>query len=199
MQRRSFLTSLPLVASPMLLQAEEPLITPDPSDSLYFIGPKEGYTPHIGVLVGKLEYNRQMLKYAVDGLSVEQLDYLHDEESNSIGALLLHLAATEKYYQVETLEGRTFSEEENKRWGAAGDLGDRGREEIKGNNLDFYLDALDEVRESSLKGLKERDDEWLMEIIDEDNEVNTYWAWFHVSEHEASHRGQITWLKKRIT
>lgn len=199
MQRRSFLTSLPLVASPMLLQAEENPITLDPSDSLYFIGPKEGYTPHIGVLVGKLEYNRQMLKYAVEGLSVEQLDYLHDEDSNSIGALLLHLAATEKYYQVETLEGRTFSEEENKRWGAAGDLGDRGREEIKGNNLDFYLDALDEVRESSLKGLKERDDEWLMEIIDEDHEVNTYWAWFHVSEHEASHRGQISWLKKRIT
>ncbi len=196
MKRRSFLSSIPLVASPMILQAGESAYQ---TDSMYFIGPRAGYTPHIGVLVGKLHYNRQMLINAVDGMSKEELDHLFDDESNSIGALLMHLAATEKYYQVETLEGRTFSEAENERWGAGSALGDRGRAEIKGNNLDFYLDALAEVRETTLSGLKEQDDEWLMDIIDEENQVNTYWAWFHVCEHEASHRGQITWLKKRIS
>lgn len=198
MQRRSFLTSLPLVATPFILNAERTPTLTDQQDSTYFIGPREGYTPHIGVLVSKLNYIRQSLVDAVEGLSKAELDYLHDDQSNTIGALLLHLAATEKYYQVETLEGRSFTEEENRHWGAASDLGDRGREEIKGNSIEFYLDALAEVREKTLQGLKGNDDEWLLAVIDEEHNVNAYWAWFHVYEHEASHRGQIAWLKGRI-
>jgi hypothetical protein len=35
---------------------------------------------------------------------VEELDFQIDDQSNSIGAMLLHLAATEKYYQLNTFD-----------------------------------------------------------------------------------------------
>lgn len=198
MQRRSFLTSLPLISSPMFLEAGGQPVESIQSDSPYFIGPKPGYTPHIGVLVGKMNYIRDSILYLVEGMSTSDLDYLHDDDSNTIGAMLLHLAITEKYYQEESLSGK-FSGFKDAQWEAASDLGDRGRSLIKGNPLEFYLDALAEVREASLAGLKEKDDDWLMEMIDEENQVNTYFAWFHVCEHEANHRGVIAYLKKRIS
>ena len=62
----------------------------------YRILPLSGYTPTIGHLVGMLSYARQTTLAAVEGLTREQLDHLHDERSNSIGALLAHVAMVER-------------------------------------------------------------------------------------------------------
>ena len=102
---------------------------------------------------------------------------------------------------TNTFEGREYDENEQKVWGAAADLGDRGRSTIKGQKLDYYLDMITEVRNKTLKELKNRDDEWLLAIDPlwtDKGALNTYWKWFHVCEHEANHRGQIAWLKKRL-
>lgn len=56
--------------------------------SLLRIEPLPGYTPAVGRLVGMLEYARATTFTALDGLKIEELDYLHDDRSNSIGALL---------------------------------------------------------------------------------------------------------------
>ena len=69
---------------------------PSPS---YRIEPLPGYTPMIGRLVEMLSFARYTTVAAVEGLSVAELDHLHDEASNSIGALLAHLAAAERGYQ----------------------------------------------------------------------------------------------------
>jgi hypothetical protein len=61
---------------------------PSPS---FRIEPLQGYAPTIGRLVGMLLYARKTTLTAVEGLSVAELDHLHDESSNSIGALLLTL------------------------------------------------------------------------------------------------------------
>jgi hypothetical protein len=45
-------------------------------------------------------------------LSVHELDYLHDPHSNSIGALLSHIAATELGYQAATFHSRELTAEE---------------------------------------------------------------------------------------
>ena len=174
-----------------------------PADaSLMVIGPQEGYSPQIGTLVSMLNYNRDTIKRAVAGLTMQQLDYLHDAQANTIGALLLHLGAVDKFYQLNTFEGRQdFDDAEKKRWGAAMELGDLGRNEIKGHELKFYLDALDEVRQKTLSELKKKDDKWLLAIDPEwskQQSINTYWKWFHVCEHESNHRGQISWLKGRL-
>ncbi len=169
--------------------------------SLFFIGPMEGYSPQIGTIVSMLNYNRQTILDLVKSMTLEELDYLHDPEANTIGALLLHLGATERFYQLNTFEGREYNENEQKVWGAAADLGDKGRNTIKGQRLGYYLDMITEVRSKTLAELKNRDDEWLLAIDplwSDNGALNTYWKWFHVCEHEANHRGQIAWLKKRL-
>ena len=202
MNRRNFVSRVPvMLATGGVLGAVPVHCSPVQQSSIYFIGPMSGYSPHIGALVSMLNYNRHTILRQVDGMSVEQLDHLHDERSNSIGALLMHLGATEKFYQANTFENRELSKAERKIWGAASDLGDRGRKEIRGKTLDHYLDMITEVREKTLEEFKNRDDEWLMKVDEgwsSRGELNTYWKWFHVCEHEANHRGQITWLKKRL-
>ena len=76
------------------------------------IEPIAGYSPAIGRLVGMLSYARSTTLAAVDGLTMADLDHLHDAESNSIGALLAHITVVERSYQVLTFEERLMSAEE---------------------------------------------------------------------------------------
>ena len=79
-------------------------------------------------------------------------------------------------------------------------LGDPARKAIKGNNLDFYLNLLQETRETTLAEFKKRDDQWLM-IVDKSwawGPTNNYCKWFHVCEHESHHQGQIALIKTRF-
>src|SRR5688500_5121390 len=122
---------------PLFTSANE--VAADPS--LFVIGPLEGYSPQIGTLVSMLNYNRMTIMQIVKNLTVKELDFLLDDNANTIGALLMHLAATEKFYQVNTFEGRQdLNEEEKKFWLAAGELGDMGRKQIKDHELSFYTD-----------------------------------------------------------
>lgn len=172
-----------------------------PAESL-MIGPMEGYSPQIGTLVSMLNYNRETILQISKGLSVAQLDFLLDGHANSIGALLLHLAAVDAYYQVHAFEGRDeFNAEEKKIWQAALELGDAGRKEIRGHDLDFYTEKLTSTRARTLAELKKRDDTWLLSkdaAWSKEEPVNYYWEWFHVCEHESNHRGQIAFLKSRV-
>lgn len=167
------------------------------------IGPKAGYSPQVGTLVSMLNWMREIILMPVKGMTVEQLDYLHDDKSNSIGAMLLHLAATERFYQLHTLENRKWGdwpEADAKRFSTASELGDAGRKAIKGNPLSYYVDALTEVRTKTLTELKKRDDNWLLSVDKEWpwGPTNNYCKWFHVCEHESNHNGQIKFLKSRL-
>lgn len=77
----------------------------------------------------------------VKGISQGNLVCLFDANANSIGALLLHLAATETLYQINTFEGvgiKDFPKSYDEKWDAARDLEDSGRKTIKGHDLKFY-------------------------------------------------------------
>jgi uncharacterized damage-inducible protein DinB len=171
-------------------------------NELFVIGPVEGYSPQIGTLVSMMNYNRSTVVRLVQNLSMTELDYLFDPHANTIGALIMHLGATDKFYQINTFEGRQeLNEAEKKIWGAAMSLGDEGRANIKGREVTYYLDMINEVREKTLRELKKKDDKWLLAIDPEwskERPLNTYWKWFHVVEHESNHRGQISWLKSRL-
>ncbi len=162
------------------------------------IEPIPGYTPAIGRLVGMLSYARSTTIGAVEGLTIEQLDHLHDAESNSIGALLAHIAAVERSYQVLTFEDRLMTAEENDRLATALKLGEVGRRELRGRPLEDYLRELASVREETLKALAARDDDWLDRSVVQAPRINAHWAWFHVAEDEINHRGQIRWLRARL-
>jgi uncharacterized damage-inducible protein DinB len=164
----------------------------------YRILPLAGYTPTIGRLVAMLSYARHTTLDAVDGLTREQLDHLHDERSNSIGALLAHIAAVEHGYQLVTFEEREPTAEENEAWSAALKLGTTGRREIRGHELQYYVDQLQRTREGTLAALRARDDAWLEAPLRIAPALNAHWAWFHVAEDEINHRGQIRWLRARL-
>lgn len=48
------------------------------------------------------------------------------------------MAATEAYYQVETLEDRKFSEKDEKMWMVGANLGLEARETFKGKPIEYY-------------------------------------------------------------
>ena len=182
-------------------------LLPEPSHSeeaeLFIVGPKKGYSPQIGTLVSMMAFMRDQVLRSVKGMSVKDLDFLLDEKANRIGALLLHLVAVEKFYQANTFDGMTpdkLPEAWKEKWGPAMELGDPGRKQIQGNTLDFYLSSLSETREKTLEEFRKRDDAWLM-AADKTwgwGPTNNYCKWFHVTEHEANHNGQIKLLKTRI-
>jgi len=168
---------------------------------LFLIGDIPGFTPQIGRLVSMMNYARYTTLSAVADLKVDELDYLHDPQSNSIGALLAHIAAAEVGYQAATFHARDLNEEERHEWGAALDLGERARREINGHELDYYVSRLEHVRAKTLDELAGREDEWLEEqtSFGSGQKVNNYFKWFHVFGHEINHRGQIRWLRSRAT
>ena len=167
---------------------------------LFKIQKIDDYPQQIGHLISLMNYARITTFDAVEGLSISELDFLIDEKANSIGMLLLHIASVEEIYRVYTLEGRKTTDAESKKLEAALELGDLGREKIKDNSLDYYLDNLSRVRKKSLEGLKNVEDSWLYEETDfwDNKMANNYFKWFHVLEDEINHRGQIRFIKKRI-
>ncbi|MFC4634943.1 DinB family protein [Dokdonia ponticola] len=161
------------------------------------IKPEENYKPQLGVLISMLDQLKKRVRTKVIGMTDYEIDHLHDDEANSIGALVMHLAAAEVLYQVRTFENRGFNKEEEEKWGAALSLGDEGRKKFRGKPIDYYLEEFDKVRAHTKELFKTVDEDWLQEDIPEFG-MNKYYGWFHVMEHQSSHLGQILFLSKRI-
>lgn len=160
------------------------------------IKPVEGYSPRIGIMVDMLEEIKGLIEEQTRDLNQTETDFLFDEQANSIGAMIMHMAATEAYIQVETLEGRQWTDEERSFWSVAGGLGEESRTNLKGKPIAYYLNLWDEVRNKTLEGLKNKDDAWFAANIGEG--MNNHWAWFHILKHSANHRGQIALVKARL-
>jgi len=108
--------------------------------------------------VGILLYARQTTLAAVQGLSMAELDHLQDGSSNSIGALLAHIGAVERGYQLITFEERPPSAQESAALEPALTLGAEGRRLLRHKPLEHYVHELSEARRLTLEGLAARDD-----------------------------------------
>lgn len=158
--------------------------------------PVEGYTTQIGLMVYMLEDLKNRITEQVKDLNQEETDFLYDDDANSIGSLIMHLVSTEAYYQIQTLEGRPWTDEERDRLGMAGELNEKIKNILKGKPIQHYLDLWDEVRQNSLDGLKSKDDAWFASQVDDG--INFQYVWYHVMEHSANHMGQIATIKNRL-
>jgi uncharacterized damage-inducible protein DinB len=165
--------------------------------SPYLITDIETFSPQIGHLVCMMNYVRQTTLAEVTDLSMEELDFLLDKKSNSIGALLSHIAAVEVAYQVATFG---FGERELDQWQVSLNLGEPARRELRGHNIRHYLKMLSEVRTRTFSEFAKRDDPWLYEETPfwGGLPANNYFKWFHVFEDELNHRGQIRLIRKRL-
>jgi uncharacterized damage-inducible protein DinB len=204
-QRRQFLKASGILGAGLLFpnlniaSSTLPLV----DGNIHQFGKREGFTDQVSILVSMMDWMRATVLRSVEGISQKELDFLLDKDSNSIGAMLMHLAATERFYQIHTFEGRKwgdFDKKDTDRWNVGSRLGDQAREEIKGNPISYYTDQLEEVRQFTLTELKNRDDSWLMQSTDffGNQPTNNYCKWFHVVEHESNHNGQIKFIKSRV-
>jgi len=127
-------------------------------------------------------FMRWQVYASAKGMSVQDLDFLLDDKANRIGALLLHLVATETYYQLNTFEGikwESWPDSIKQKWDIPMNLGDPARKAITGNTLDYYVNLLKATREKTLAEFRKRDDQWLM-TIDKDfpwGPTNNYCKW----------------------
>ena len=202
--RRDFLKASSLVSVGILL----PTITLAQTTTfregnIHQFGKREGYTDQISILVSMMDWMRATVLRSIDGISQKELDFLLDEESNSIGAMLMHLAATERYYQIHTFDYKEwgdFDKKDTDVWDVGSQLGERARKELKGKPLSFYTNHLSEIRNNTKTMLKTKDDSWLMEETKffGGQPTNNYCKWFHVVEHESNHNGQIKLIKSRV-
>ena len=167
------------------------------------LGKLAGYSPQIGILVSEMTWMRGAVLSAVKGMTPDQLDFLLDNKANRIGALLLHLAATERLYQLNTFDNVKAQELEKspafKDWEVPMNLGEPARQIIRGHSLDYYLNILRETREKTLAEFRKRDDKWLLtaDAAFVWGPTNNLCKWFHVCEHESHHTGQISLLAGR--
>ena len=168
-------------------------------DNPYAFTDLDGFSPHVSRLVYMMNYARLTTLQVVKGLSQSDLDTHLFEQGNSVGMLLEHMAAVEMYYQNDTLPEITHTHEQRERWAVGGELGERGRQTVRGHDLPYYLDHLAETRVKTLAALAERDDTWLEEGTSWNiGWVNNHWKWFHVLEDEINHRGQIRVIRKQL-
>ncbi len=159
---------------------------------------KKGYSSQIGTTVSMLEDLKSRVTRSVQNLNQDETDFLLDAQANRVGALILHLAATERYYQVYTFENRGFNKEEAKKWQAALSLGSVARSRFTNKPISYYLNLWNDVRSETLQLLKTKDDKWFSKKVN-GSSMNNHWAWYHVMEHQANHMGQIRLITKRIS
>jgi uncharacterized damage-inducible protein DinB len=167
------------------------------------LGQMPGYSPQIGILVSEMTWMRGAVIGAVQGMTLDQLDFLLDNRANRIGALLLHLAATERLYQLNTFDRVGLQAIQRhpafEDWTVPMGLDEPARQKIKGHGLDYYLNILREMREKTLAEFRKRDDKWLLstDATFAWGPTNNLCKWFHVCEHESHHTGQISLLASR--
>nr|WP_257144055.1 DinB family protein [Bacillus sp. AFS002410] len=165
--------------------------------NLLLVGEQDGVKGDFNTLISMMNYVRYTTLEAIKDITVEELDYLHSPTGNTIGMLLTHMAGVEYWYQLNTFENRDLNSEEEAKWLPGLDLDEGARESIKGKDVNYYINLLDEIREDTYEKFNTLSDEWLYEKSDFGrSQATNYYKWFHVFEDEINHRGQIRMIRK---
>jgi len=166
--------------------------TKDMNYSVFDLIAPDDYAPKVGNLVALLRVTNSSLTKLVNTLTIEKLDANIKNHNNSIGTLLMHMAAMEYWFQVITFEGRDLNDQEREFWKGAlpGELINRS---IKNQPIEHYLSHLNNVRNSTYKKLLNCTDTWLYQKHEGAFESwgNNYYIWFHLIEDHLCHCGQI--------
>lgn len=169
----------------------EPDIAPD----LFVLGPRAGFAPAVGTLASQLEVARHYLRRATRDLTPAQLDAVPAGAANPVGAVLRHLVAAERFFQVMTFEGRGFDEAEKARWWP--DFAFEDARRPRGATIGSLHEALATSRAHTLAGLRARDDAWLAEPRTFfGRPANVLYYWTHFLLDEARHTGQVIVARK---
>ncbi|MEM6431637.1 MAG: DinB family protein [Deinococcota bacterium] len=156
-----------------------------------------GYPQEIGGWLWALEEARKRTKEVVHGLEQAVLDWQGEDDSeNAIGSLLYHLAFIEtSWLYMDIFEEPDPTDDYPWPHRSQGRL-----TSVLDVPLEEHITRLDETRATFLERLKVMTlDDWgrLRSPADTDYQVSPAWVLFHLVEHEASHTGQMSIMKKR--
>ncbi|WP_268223515.1 DinB family protein [Sinomicrobium oceani] len=160
------------------------------------IQPVVGFDKEIGILISQLQYVREITYNLIDELSEEALDFRLNNQFNSIGTILFHIAALEYSSIVKYVLNRQLTPKEYKYY-FFGITGNLIHNAIKGKSVDFYKQELDKSRKLTLDKLAELKDPWLSikdKELKKKYSVNNYFYIRHIADDESSHQGQIKWI-----
>ncbi len=158
--------------------------------------------PRLAVWIDVLDDVRARTKRYVQGLTAEQLAWHPNPKVESIGTLLLHIAAVEFSYIQEDIMKRPMGEEWKMAFPVRFDM-----PQVSGEPPEFYIGKLDEVRVQTLEvlgGLTDADLGRMIEPLEPGNsgappvEYSIEWILYHVTEHEAHHKGQVALMKRLL-
>ena len=170
--------------------------------SMITVEPATGFTRRIGTYITQLEDIRKRTKrYAAD-LSPARLAWHPQPDVESIGTLLIHIAAVEVSWIQEDILRKPMGEE----WKIAFPIR-FGIPQVSGQPLEFFWEKLDSARAETRAALAAMTDTDLSRAItpldDEGTEGATQytieWILYHLVEHEAHHKGQIAVMKRLVT
>ncbi|MCH9032437.1 MAG: DinB family protein [candidate division Zixibacteria bacterium] len=173
------------------------------TETKFTITPIPGLTPRVGAYLAQMEdVSEQTKKYVAD-LNPAQLAWYPNDKVESIGTLLLHIAAAERSWIGEDIMRKEMDEEE---WKLAFPIR-LGIAQVSGEELDYYLEIMDRTRKETFDCLRAlTDDDLAREIapLDPGDAANAgkrftiEWILYHLIEHEAHHKGQIAVMKRLL-
>jgi len=168
--------------------------------------PVAGYSPQVGRYVAQLNEVRADLLHELNGLSVEQIDWHPDEQTESIGTLLLHLDAVEWSWIHQDIFGATDDAYPGS-WDEAMPIR-VGVPQVQGRPLEAYLEQLATGRARTLEVLRGFTDADLARRVGEGEPPRGMeprsvlytidWIIWHIIEHEAMHVGQVELLRRMV-
>lgn len=163
-----------------------------------FFTPSNAYSPAIARWVCMLEDTRRRTVDALAGLSPEGVDW-SSAEDNSIGSLLYHIALIEMSYLYEDILGLGWVAELQPLLPYDDRNGDGHLTAVHGESLDSHLERLAACRALLLQALGRMDDEALSRKREVEGAViSPEWAFHHLMQHEAEHRGQIVEIRAQV-
>lgn len=159
----------------------------------------EYFNYQIGILACEMNLVRSNTLNLTKKLTEEELDFNFDSQSNSIGTLLLHIAALEIKFQLNHFN-RKLTNSELEIFNKASPY-NMNKRLVFNNNLDYYIKILKDTRIITITELKKLNDDWLLKEIktsDGNTIGNNHYLIKHIINDEISHQGQIKMILKRL-
>ena len=121
-------------------------------------------------------------------LTEEQLWWRPNDQANAAANLVLHLAASNRYYFAEIISGRAIERDRDAEFSVRGGY---SKAQIRG-----VWDASLREATTVLSALQPSQ---LMETTDRTGKTTTFaQVLLHVSHHNATHMGQLLWITKML-
>ncbi|MGC4099777.1 DinB family protein [Ferruginibacter sp.] len=155
----------------------------------------------IAYFSGIIKDTRTTTLLTIKNLTTQELDWQYQQGWNTIGALLLHIAAVEQYFCIRYVDNRELTEQENTELTPALDMGIHIPSLITGKGINHYIDALLASRQKLLVAFENINFEHFattFESKDYGGECNVAWLLYHMMEDENLSQGADQYDKEII-